>query len=184
MKSISAFFSASFLAVTFLILNPSSMAQAADRVPPSSPELVNFFRGIEDTWRGRGLERELQTDGSWKQTRYELELEVDSERGDSWRARSEARTEESVTRYGDTLFEVRGELLYISSVGPHDPVAPLVSTPTQLSYCFDRAQLYTGRVFHICEDYRTLGRNHLLGRLRVELNGALIHESEYDLTRR
>ncbi len=172
------------LAPVLFTLATARFTEAAERAPSPSPELVSFFKGLEDRWEGTGVERELQADGSWKQTEIEMEVDVDSERGNTWRARSEVKTEDHVTRYNDALFEIRGELLYISTVGPYDPIAPVVSTPTQLSYCFRRSEIYTGRVFTICEDFRIATGRHLFGRVTIEVNGARIQESNYQLLRR
>ncbi len=154
-----------------------SLAQAGGK------ELKAFFDGFEGRWDGRGARQALLSEGKFETIPYRMEMDNDSSGRDLWTTQAEFTTESGIHSYADLQFRVEGDLLYISSVSPIDPVEVLESSSTKLSWRSYRTDWILRRTFVTTTTFELSSKRELRFEEQVTLNGALVQADSARLKR-
>ncbi len=158
--------------------------------PQSSPsafagqdELIRFFTAFEGSWDGSGMESELNAQGVWTVSPYDIEVRVNDRMNPEWDFHQEIRMRSGITKFNDIQFRVAGDYLFLTSVGPLDPVNVIESTPRKLVYSFRRHEVLTGRVYDFKHSLEFKAPNKIVGATEVQLNGVKIAADNFQLKR-
>jgi hypothetical protein len=146
----------------------------------SGADMARFYGSLEGYWRGGGVQRTLQYDGSLREEKFDLRVDFRDHFNQTWEVRNERR-QNGLIEYSGYFFGVRGENLLVGDYQPTEPVEVLESTPQTLTYRMTRYDGATGRVYRYTYRLEQRRGGQVLGRNTIDLNGVTVREDSFTL---
>jgi hypothetical protein len=164
-----------------LLMDSGAVSARADE-----PRLQSFFSALEGDWDGSGVVHQIDSAGNPQTASYTLQISAQASGLDgTWTITNQLTSDSGATSQNSGTYVVKGDLLLISGPsGTTEPVQIVESSPTTLTYSFQRADAVTGRTY-VFTFHTALGAqgDTLKGHNKIETNGVAVMDETFTAKR-